>query len=83
MSKATVSLKQKCHYKFKISFRIQHEIVAGLSFTSKVKRGPISDTDQIMIGSYPPGQHEFLFPKVRGRRETGERQARESREESS
>ena len=63
LSSSTVSLKQKCHYKFKISFRVQHEIVAGLTFTSKVKRGPISDTDQIMIGSYPPGQHEFQFPK--------------------
>lgn len=58
-------MKEGCKYKFRISFRVQHEIVAGLTFHNIVKRAVFSNTDEIVLGSYPPSStpHVFECPK--------------------
>ena len=58
-------MKEGCKYKFRVSFRVQHEIVAGLKFENRVKRAMFSDTDEVVLGSYPPSStpHVFEFPK--------------------
>ena len=33
-----ISLKEGCLYKFKISFKVQHEILAGIKFVNKIKK---------------------------------------------
>jgi Rho GDP-dissociation inhibitor len=48
-----------------LKFRVQHEIVAGITFVNKVKKGIFSSTDEIVIGSFAPQSqpHEFHFPR--------------------
>jgi Rho GDP-dissociation inhibitor len=60
-----VSIKEGVKYKFVISFRVQHEIVAGLKFVQKLSKMMLSETEEIMIGSYPPASvpHVFEFPR--------------------
>ena len=60
-----ISIKEGCKYKLKISFRVQHEIVAGLKFENKVKTTLASEKDDLVIGSYPPAvePHFFEFPR--------------------
>ena len=44
---------------------MQHDIVAGLKFTTRLKKAVFSDEDSVMIGSYPPAStpHVFEFPR--------------------
>ena len=58
-------MKEGCKYKFKILFRVQHEIVAGLKFENKIKTMVKSEKEDLVIGSYPPAAapHEFEFPR--------------------
>lgn len=60
-----IALKEGCKYKFRISFRVQHEIVAGIKFVNKVRKTVFSDSDSLMIGSFPPAStaHVFEFPR--------------------
>ncbi len=60
-----ITLKEGSRYKIKISFRVQHEIIAGIKFTNIVTRMMVNDKDELMIGSYPPSStpHNFEFPK--------------------
>jgi Rho GDP-dissociation inhibitor len=60
-----VSIKEGVKYKFIISFRVQHDIVAGLKFVQKLSKMVLSETEEIMIGSYPPASvpHVFEFPR--------------------
>lgn len=60
-----INLKEGAKYKFRVSFRVQHEIVAGLKFTTRLKKAVFSDEDSVMIGSYPPAStaHVFEFPR--------------------
>jgi len=79
-----VTMKEGCKYKFKISFRVQHEIVAGIKFVNTVKKvneyyvlvtiiytflyllkAVFSETEELMLGSYPPASvpHVFEFPR--------------------
>ena len=65
LKKTGMAIKEGVEYKFKISFRVQHEILAGLKFANKTKKMGMSQSDELMIGSYPPSsavQH-FRFPK--------------------
>merc|ERR1711916_44246 len=41
-------------YTILFNFRVQHEIVSGLRFNLKIKKGPFSTTDKEMLGSYAP-----------------------------
>jgi len=58
-------IKEGSNYKFCLKFRVQHEIVAGITFVNKVKKGIFSSTDEIVIGSFAPQSqpHEFQFPR--------------------
>ena len=49
-----------------LSFKVNGtEILEGLRFINKVKKGPFGQTDELMIGSYPPSSavQTFRFPK--------------------
>jgi Rho GDP-dissociation inhibitor len=65
MASEGISMKEGSRYKIRISFRVQHEIIAGIKFTNLVSRLMVSDKDDLMIGSYPPSStpHVFEFPK--------------------
>ena len=65
MAKNPFILKEGCKYKFKITFKVQHEIVPGLRFTNVVRRAVFSDTEEVVIGSHAPAAepHSFLFPR--------------------
>merc|ERR1712000_703704 len=60
-----VSVKEGAKYKFIISFRVQHGIVAGLKYCQKLSKAIFSESDDIMIGSYPPASvpHVFEFSR--------------------
>ena len=60
-----MTIKEGSEYKFRISFRVQHEILAGLKFCNKTKKMGMSQSDELMIGSYPPqtAPHVFEFPR--------------------
>lgn len=60
-----IKIKEGSKYKFRISFRVQHEIIAGIRFIQRVSTKLMSDEDSLMIGSYPPSSQpfEFQFPK--------------------
>ena len=60
-----ISIKEGVKYKFVISFRVQHDICAGLKYQQTLKKAIFSDSDEIMIGSYPPASvpHVFEFPR--------------------
>jgi len=54
MSDSGVVIKEGSNYKFVLNFRVQHEIVNGLSFVSGTRKAVFSSTDELVIGSYPP-----------------------------
>jgi len=56
-----ITLKEGAQFKFRISFRVQHEIVVGLKFVYVVSRLMFSEKEELMIGSYPPGSAPFTF----------------------
>lgn len=60
-----MEIAEGAEYKFRISFRVQHEILAGLKFCNKMKKVGLSNSDSLMIGSYPPqsAPHVFEFPR--------------------
>lgn len=43
LAKDGITMKEGCKFKFRISFRVQHEIVAGIRFVNKMTRMMISD----------------------------------------
>lgn len=60
-----LTMKEGSKFKFKISFRVQHEIIAGIKFVNKVKAMLATEKDELVIGSYPPSSepHNFVYPK--------------------
>ncbi len=60
-----ITMKEGSKFKFKIAFRVQHEIIAGIKFSNLVTRLMVNDKEELMIGSYPPSStpHLFEFPK--------------------
>ena len=51
LAKQGITIKEGVEYKFRISFRVQHEILAGLKFCNKTKKMGFSNEDEIMIGA--------------------------------
>lgn len=60
-----LTIKEGAQFKFQVSFRVQHEIVAGLKFVDRLKKAVFSNSNELMIGSYPPASrpHVFTFPR--------------------
>jgi len=66
MKKTPFVLKEGCHYKIKVSFRVQHDIVSGLKYVNYVYRKGIRVAkDNQMIGSFGPqaNAHDVTFPR--------------------
>lgn len=64
LAREGISMKEGSRFKFRISFRVQHEIITGIRFINKVTR-MLSETEELVLGSYPPSStaHVFEFPK--------------------
>uniref|UniRef100_A0A914VAL8 Rho GDP-dissociation inhibitor 3 n=1 Tax=Plectus sambesii TaxID=2011161 RepID=A0A914VAL8_9BILA len=55
LSGQTFAIKEGCHYRLRIEFHVQREIVAGMKYVQKVYRAGVPvDKDEFMVGSYPP-----------------------------
>jgi len=65
LKKSGISMKEGCKYKFRISFRVQHDILPGIKFVNTVKKMVFSDKEEVVIGSYAPASvpHVFEFPR--------------------
>jgi len=66
MKKTPFVLKEGCHYKIKVAFKVQHDIVSGLKYINLVYRKGIRVAkDQQMIGSFGPqaANHDVTFPR--------------------
>lgn len=59
------TLAEAARYKFVVSFRVNKAIVSGLRFRNKVKKTVLSNTDEIVLGSYAPRSmpYEFVYPR--------------------
>jgi Rho GDP-dissociation inhibitor len=64
LAREGITMKEGSKFKFRISFRVQHEIVTGIRFVNKVTR-MLSEKEELVLGSYPPSStpHVFEFPK--------------------
>lgn len=60
-----ITMREGSKFKFHITFRVQHEIIAGIKFINKVKTTLLTDKEELVIGSYPPASepHRFEFPR--------------------
>lgn len=60
-----MTLREGVKFKFRITFRVQHEILCGIKFVNTMNRMLISETEELVLGSYPPSStpHIFEFPK--------------------
>ena len=65
LKKNGVTMKEGAKFKYKITFKVQHDIVAGMKFKNKVKKLMFSEKEELVIGSYPPAAepHVFEFPR--------------------
>jgi len=60
------TLKEGCHYKTSIKFKVQHELVTGLKHVNTVYKKIIKvGKQETMIGSFPPRKepHEVTIPR--------------------
>mmetsp|Transcript_6181 Transcript_6181/g.5524 ORF Transcript_6181/g.5524 Transcript_6181/m.5524 type:complete len:232 (+) Transcript_6181:42-737(+) len=60
-----ITLREGAKFKFKVSFKVQHEIIVGIRFINKLTKMLVTDTEELSLGSYPPSSniHTFEFPK--------------------
>jgi Rho GDP-dissociation inhibitor len=60
-----IKMKEGCKFKFRVSFRVNHDILAGMKFTNTVSTTLMNDEETLMIGTYPPAAtpHTFEFPR--------------------
>lgn len=59
-----ITLPEGCKYKFKISFKVQHDVVHSLKLVHKVSKKVMSfmsEEDETMIGSFPPQSDPYTF----------------------
>jgi len=55
VEKKTFTIKEGCHYRLRVEFHVQREIVTGLKYVQKVSRlGVQVDKEEYMLGSYGP-----------------------------
>lgn len=55
------TIKEGVQFRMKVTFKVQHQILAGLKYLQVVKRGVLSDKHQEMIGSYGPSTVDKPF----------------------
>jgi Rho GDP-dissociation inhibitor len=60
-----ISMKEGAKFKFKISFRVQHEILVGIKFVNKLSKLVFSNSEELPLGSYGPSSdvRTFEFPE--------------------
>jgi len=65
MKKNPFVLKESCHYKIRVTFKVQHDIVSGLKYVNSVFRKVRVAKDTQMLGSFGPQAkpHEVTFPR--------------------
>jgi Rho GDP-dissociation inhibitor len=65
MTKDGITMKEGCGFKFKLGFRVNHEILTGLKFSNCVMKGVFWKTEDLVIGSFAPQTkpYEFEFPR--------------------
>lgn len=65
LSAEGIKMKEGCKFKFRVSFRVNHDILAGMKFTNIVSTTLMNDEETLMIGTYPPAAsaHTFEFPR--------------------
>eukprot|EP00026_Physarum_polycephalum_P016449 Phypoly_transcript_17359.p1 GENE.Phypoly_transcript_17359~~Phypoly_transcript_17359.p1 ORF type:complete len:198 (+),score=30.93 Phypoly_transcript_17359:171-764(+) len=59
-------LKEGTHYKIRVTFKVQHDIVSGLKYVNTVyRKGIRAQKDNQMLGSFGPQvkPHEVTFPR--------------------
>jgi len=71
MKKSPFVLIEGSNYRITVSFRVQHNIVAGLKIQNVVSRSALGvstkvDEDTLVLGSYRPQKepHKVTFPKL-------------------
>jgi len=58
LKKKTFTIKEGVQYRMKVVFKVQHQILSGLKYLQVVKRGPLKEKQQEMLGSYSPNTEE-------------------------
>jgi len=58
-------VKEGCHFKMRLSFRVQHNVVLGLKLSNTIygSLGAKLASDTEMLGTYPP-KEEFQFVEI-------------------
>ncbi|RKO97000.1 hypothetical protein CXG81DRAFT_28891 [Caulochytrium protostelioides] len=59
LAKQNIVIKESVEYRLKVQFRIQNDVVSGLKYLQLVKRGPIRDRMEEMLGSYGPSPEPY------------------------
>jgi len=54
-------IKEGAEYRMKVKFKVQHQILSGLKYVQVVKRGPLKQKEQEMLGSYGPNTADKPF----------------------
>lgn len=54
-------IKEGSEFRMKATFKVQHQLLAGLKYVQSVRRGPITQKHQEMLGSYGPSTEEKPF----------------------
>jgi len=64
VKKNPLVIKEKAEYKFRVTFRVQHNVVLGLQMNNTVFSKIKEVKDHVMFGSYPPSNEfkSFDFP---------------------
>ncbi|GMH60244.1 hypothetical protein TrRE_jg8902, partial [Triparma retinervis] len=60
-----LQIKEGSGFKFELSFRVNHEILTGLKFVNRTRKGIFGQTDTLVIGSFAPATdpYKFVFPR--------------------
>eukprot|EP01035_Chromulina_nebulosa_P024535 gene24535-31952_t len=65
LSSEGITMIEGSKFKFIISFRVQHEIIAGIKFINCVNTRLLgTDKEELMIGSYPPSSVPHKRPRA-------------------
>ncbi|KAI9713236.1 MAG: hypothetical protein M1820_001222 [Bogoriella megaspora] len=64
------TIKEGANFRMKAKFKVQHQILSGLKYVQNVKRGPVGNKMQEMIGSYSPNTKDKPFHEKKFEPET-------------